>query len=811
MLVLSLALFLPFVSANTFAQNEEAQGIVDEIFSAEIKLEGEDKEYAHVWFKQIFGSFIFAPWDEQYENGSVTLVSKAIGFTNILALILGIVIISYVLFGGMLNTANHGEALGKDWSTMWLPIRTSIGFFLISPVTAIGGGALSFAQMLIIWLIMIGSNAASVLWGGILDEISNGTTVNAPEIRVGISPTLDIASMLMCTEYYIRNKAALNDRTNNQYDIVAEIYSAHGEKDIIRATFVDENLGRLRIKNTDLASSMRAGSVSSIKFAKSGACGSITFDYNNDVNDGEIVASDYKMIAMGRGYEKAAEVTIRTIQSLIPAISDLTEYGRGPEAINQALKSTDPSELDNVFTSAVARIENSANLFSSTLVPEIHSAIINSNELNDQFTSTMRNGGWGKAGVWFYEIGAIPGLSYKVFGNVIKGISKEEPNQCSMLSSLFWETDDCERVNAEYSQAKLLLKNVSDRIISNNKGVSGSQVLPEDEVRLGDAAAATENAHGQLVERLSTRIAKNILNLLADGNTSNPVGDSSGLNNPFETVSSIGHTLNVGAQAFWAVGLGLSAAAGAADGTSNTLVGTLGAGGPLGALGGVLRWLAGTVSIAIGGLLGAGFVLAYVIPFMPIITWTMMMIGYVITVVEAVIAAPLAIILMVTPEGEGIAGTRLERAMQLLAMAILKPSLMIMGLVTAITVASVGFSILNEFFFLTAQYQLYGSPIDFIPVILIYMSASLNMCKMVIGLMHNLPNQILDWFSSGAGRSFGEHESSEAAMASMSDVKGASSGMTKMLGESVKASKARGIESNRRKDLKELRNALENK
>lgn len=791
LLIISLTLFLSCLTSNAFAQNEEAQDIVDEIFAAEVKLEGEDREYAHVWFNQIFGSFIFSPWDDQYENGTVTLVSKAIGFTNILALILGVVIISYVLFGGMLNTANHGEALGKDWSTMWLPIRTSLGFFLISPVTAIGGGALSFAQMLIIWLIMIGSNAATVLWNGILDEISNGTTVNAPDIRVGIRPTMDIASMLMCTEYYIRNKGDSAEISNNDNNIVAEVISADG-KSIIYATFFDESLGKMRMKNANL-SGLASGSVREIRFANSGACGSITFNYDHNIEtESEVVASDYKIIAMNRGYDKAAEITIGTIQALIPAITDLTDYGRGPEAINQAIRSEDPSDLKNTFTSSASRIENAAISFSSRLVPEIHSAIINSNEINDQFKSTMQKGGWAKAGVWFYEIGAIPSLSYKVYGNVVKGISKDEPYQCSFIGKWF-STDECDEIVAEYSEAKLTLKNITNRIVSNNKGVSGSHVLPEDEVGLSESAASSENSHRQVVERLSTRVSTGILNVLANGSLDGPVGSSNGLSSPFETVTSIGHTMNVGAQWFWAAGAAMSTAAGAMTGASE---GTGPAGGILGGAAGLVRWLAGTVVVAIGGLLGAGFVLAYVIPFMPIITWTMMMVGYLITVVEAVIAAPLAIILMVTPEGEGIAGTRLERSMQLLAMAILKPSLMIMGLVTAITVAAVGFAILNEFFFLTAQYQLHGSIIDFIPVMLIYMSASLNMCKMLIGLMHNLPNQILDWFSSGTGRSFGEHESSEAAMSSMGDVKGVAGGMTKMLGDNIKASKAKRTTKN---------------
>src|SRR5690606_9042198 len=131
-------------------------------------------------------------------------------------------------------------------------------------------------------------------------------------------------------------------------------------------------------------------------------------------------------------------------------------------------------------------------------------------------------------------------------------------------------------------------------------------------------------------------------------------------------------------------------------------------------------------------------------PFLPIVTWIMMVTGYLLTVVEAVIAAPLAIILMVTPEGEGIAGQRMERAIKLLFVAILKPSLMIIGLIASVHIAGVAFAIMNEFFFIAANGNL-GSgslPFNFVAIIIIYVSTAFKLSQYLVSIMYKLPEQI---------------------------------------------------------------------
>ena len=151
--------------------------------------------------------------------------------------------------------------------------------------------------------------------------------------------------------------------------------------------------------------------------------------------------------------------------------------------------------------------------------------------------------------------------------------------------------------------------------------------------------------------------------------------------NPFETVTAIGRKLNDAAMLVLA---GSAAAFSSSEsikqrnsGLSGTVltIATLGINKLLGGVSaGTLDYLKTLLLLVAMPLMIAGFILAYIIPFLPIITWIQLVSGYLPTTVESCIAAPLAIILIVTPEGDCISVTRLERAMQLIAIAILKPS-----------------------------------------------------------------------------------------------------------------------------------------
>lgn len=201
----------------------------------------------------------------------------------------------------------------------------------------------------------------------------------------------------------------------------------------------------------------------------------------------------------------------------------------------------------------------------------------------------------------------------------------------------------------------------------------------------------------------------------------------------------------------------------------------------------------------VGALIGQGYVLAYGIPFIPVFIWTMLVIGWLVMIVEAVIAAPLAVILMATPEGEGISGSRMERAISLMAAVIMRPALSIMGLIASVTIAYLGFSLFNLFFWRSAGMVTSWGLFEIIAILTMYVTGALTICKYSFSLIYELPNHILEWMN-GKGRAFGESEGTSMAQGAASSLGTASQqGFTK--GASFLGNAQKRVEDTKRADL----------
>lgn len=87
-------------------------------------------------------------------------LGDALAIFNVCCLTVGGLLAAYTIVAGTMQTAHDGEMLGKRWSSMWVPIRLSIGIAAIVPV-----GSFCAAQMLVAWLGMQGIGLADKVWG----------------------------------------------------------------------------------------------------------------------------------------------------------------------------------------------------------------------------------------------------------------------------------------------------------------------------------------------------------------------------------------------------------------------------------------------------------------------------------------------------------------------------------------------------------------------------------------------------------------------------------------------------------------------
>jgi len=101
---------------------------------------------------QIFGSLV---------NGGNDAFGSAISTFNSAILIVGGILGTYTLLAGTIGTAHDGEMLGKKFSSVWIPIRYSLGTALVLPVLSNG---YCIMQQMVIWLAMQGIGLADSVW-----------------------------------------------------------------------------------------------------------------------------------------------------------------------------------------------------------------------------------------------------------------------------------------------------------------------------------------------------------------------------------------------------------------------------------------------------------------------------------------------------------------------------------------------------------------------------------------------------------------------------------------------------------------------
>lgn len=109
-------------------------------------------------------------------SGGKDAFGSAIATFNGGVLMVGGVLAVYTILAGTLGTAHDGEMLGKKFSSVWLPIRYSIGTAIVLPVLP---GGYCVMQMLVMSLITQGVGMADAVWGAYMTKPSNGANTTA--------------------------------------------------------------------------------------------------------------------------------------------------------------------------------------------------------------------------------------------------------------------------------------------------------------------------------------------------------------------------------------------------------------------------------------------------------------------------------------------------------------------------------------------------------------------------------------------------------------------------------------------------------
>lgn len=421
------------------------------------------------------------------------------------------------------------------------------------------------------------------------------------------------------------------------------------------------------------------------KFFFNGNAGSITV---NCVDEGD---------ALCRG-------KVNAIGAAISALSPVAQQLANPDTAASAI---DPRALYNaanqVNTTILTGLQNYAHQ------GQLQSKL-------DDFKKNSEQYGWIIAGSSYWSISWINAEVREAMYSGISYIPKEYT-----FSELMVMT----RGLRDYEAVKERVSNYIKTAYASRRGISDTTATPA----VTDEGRAIEEIGNWLRATLNQLVAGNILPIAIEKLSTQ---------DPIMAISNVGDYL-IGSA--W----GLASALGVVDvahsmGKALPFVGK--------AIPNLDKYISFALFTVFLPLLLYGLALAYYLPAIPFIRWISALVGWIILIVEALVAAPLWLCAHALPEGDGAAGQHGKRGYFLLLGILIRPPLMVVGFFTAVVLMNVVGRLLGAGFEIfiagTSQTKILGITGTFSMLVILGIVVIMTANKF-FSLIHYLPEHVTNW------------------------------------------------------------------
>lgn len=312
-------------------------------------------------------------------DGSASPIQQVVATFNSVILFIGGILFLYTVVFGTMATAHDGEALGKRWSSMWVPIRTAVGTAMLVPLSSGYCGV----QYLIAWLVTQGIALANIVWASYIDAYLSFTNGSANSLSaVGLSSIpgntgTDILKVLSCYQL----KKVIHSQTpsvtqdgimSRNVDNASEFVRAYGGNGYI---YDDTECGTIEATNDlkEVLSNSASFHSSSLSFAAD--------------NPGTSIA---QFTTLSNNYFTAKKTALKNYITKLDTLATKL-------ANDQDVTTAEFTAAKNAY---LADVKNANNIIQSYA----------NNALNDFKTNAKTNAaqdGWLLAGAWYMKIISI--------------------------------------------------------------------------------------------------------------------------------------------------------------------------------------------------------------------------------------------------------------------------------------------------------------------------------------------------------------------------------------------------------------------
>ncbi|MGC1182143.1 type IVB secretion system protein DotA [Legionella sp.] len=144
-------------------------------------------DYSVVFLGNLFGIV-----DGVLSGTGSQILGSMFGVFNAAVLAIGGAIIMYTLLVSTMNTAHEGQMLGQKWSSIWIPVRSTLGLALLIPKAS----GYCLMQIFVMWIVVQGVGAADKVWDAALSYLNRGgVIIQAQQINPATALTNGNAGM----------------------------------------------------------------------------------------------------------------------------------------------------------------------------------------------------------------------------------------------------------------------------------------------------------------------------------------------------------------------------------------------------------------------------------------------------------------------------------------------------------------------------------------------------------------------------------------------------------------------------------------
>lgn len=764
--------------------------ICEEVFAAVFSVVPTDRSQAYLGM--VFGGSVGAINLGGGNNPTLSLMFERFNF---IIVTIGAVVLAYIGVMTTINTAREGEAMGKKIS-MWVPLRAFSGMLLMVPGPTSG---YSVVQMTVMWIVLNGVGAANAVWNVVLGQLAQGVS-SVGGLNIALKPsdlnalTQNVLQASTCM-YAINNyMPELSTNAGPMQNKSVSIYTLMNPP-----TPAPSGVQPTTITQT---ASVFVG-VQGATYPLDRLCG--VFTVTSLLSQGGINTFNYSTV------QQRLSIKTAGLQGMFSAVDAAAQLLANPSGTYASPDPGYVYASGQAYISQITQLATGISAAPASGAQSWEQGANPASPITGGY-ATLKGYGWIHAGSYYFTMVKASGAtmdSETIPGQAVLPSAASVPIQTTLNNNALsptgsaWPTNDqgasglSDVLSPGTPYFQMLKMNTALQHAFSYWTLDQVTAAPSSQ---GISLSSTSTGNrflDTIVNAIKNKVQTPILNYIqqiSEGSVNISSQFGSALASATNTVSG-GVATGINAASGYASTVG-SATGAYSSGTTN-ISGTsfstntsAGSGDPLisiGQFGGTLMLAAEiavfvsiitsfVISLALSAasclspfafainllfvqvlpliygiaviLWTLGATLGVYIPLIPYLIFTMTAFGWIIQVIEAVVAAPIIALGLVSPSGEELG--KIGAALPILANIFLRPTLMIFGFVLGASLLRAGIALINFGFIPAIKEGASTSVFSIIAILGMYVAVITTIVNKSFSLIYLLPNQIMRWMGGTA-------------------------------------------------------------